>query len=211
MVVSYAVVKFMKRICLITHTEASHTVDRRVGGWFNSDLTVAGQQQAMSLRPRLLELGFNPAKLPVYSSDLNRAVQTAELLCESSKLNIQFDARLREMSFGENGGMPLAEHTQLIKFPPEVGNRLDHRICNGAESPRDLAQRTTEFVAERMTEAGDLIIVSHGFASSFVIAAFQNIAIESMAYIDYKLRAGSISVLEADDYFHNRSIVLLNG
>ena len=39
----------MKRIGLITHCEATHSVDGKVGGWYNSELTIKGKQQAVEL------------------------------------------------------------------------------------------------------------------------------------------------------------------
>ncbi|MCG7584593.1 histidine phosphatase family protein [Photobacterium sp. OFAV2-7] len=200
----------MKRICLVTHTEATHSIDKLVGGWYNSNLTEDGRSQAALLRDRVKEFGFKPSKLKTYSSDLNRAYQTAQIICSGNESQIVLDPRLREMSFGSNEGLPQNEHGQKIKFPPSKGNRLDHRICEGAESLRELATRVIEFVNSIMDEDGDAIIVAHGFSSSFVIAAFQKIDIESMAYIDYKLSSGSISILEVDAFFHNRSIKLLN-
>ena len=88
---------------------------------------------------------------------------------------------------------------------------MDHKICEGAESRRDVATRITEFVEELMKSDGDKLIVTHGFAATFVIAAFQNVDIASMGYISYKLNPGSITILEEDDLFRNRAVVLLNG
>ncbi|MGY3914043.1 histidine phosphatase family protein [Aeromonas australiensis] len=199
----------MKRICLVTHSEASHSVDRLVGGWYNSELTEKGVEQAKLIKEKIVELGFNPSIHDVFSSGLNRARQTAEILCSDAKIHL--DSRLREMSFGKNEGLPQDQHNKLIRFPPKKGNRLDHRICEGAESPRDLAVRVIDFVKSVFNHSNEnIIVVAHGFSASFVIAAFQMIDIESMAYIDYKLGAGSISVLEIDDYFHNHAIKLLN-
>ncbi len=161
------------------------------------------------IKSTINELGFDSRKLVTYSSDLNCAQQTAKIICnEGSRLKL--DARLREMSFGNNEGIPQEKHNELIRFPPKKGARLDHRICEGAESPRELATRVAEFVNSVIDCNEDIIIVAHGFSSSFVIAAFQQIAVESMAYIDYKLGSGSITILEVDDYFHNHAIKLLN-
>ena len=199
----------MKRICLVTHSEASHSVERLVGGWYNSELTEKGVEQAKLIKEKILELGFNPHIHNVFSSDLNRARQTAEIIRGNAKIHL--DSRLREMSFGKNDGLPQADHNKLIRFPPKKGNRLDHRICEGAESPRDVAVRVVDFVKSVLSNSDEnTIVVAHGFSASFVIAAFQMIDIESMAHIDYKLGSGSISVLEIDDYFHNHAIKLLN-
>ena len=201
----------MKKICVVTHTEASHTIDGKVGGWFNSDLTAKGIADAQALRTKIADLGFNIDGVKIYSSDLNRAKQTAACILGDQAEQLVCDNRLREMSFGKHEGMCQQEHNQIMQPVNASGNRLDHRICEGAESRRDVATRACEFVSELMNEAGDAIVVTHGFAGSFIIAAFQGIAISSMGYLDYKLKPGSVTLLEADDLFQNRSIRLLNG
>lgn len=61
----------MKRLCLITHCEATHSIEEKVGGWFDSDLTLKGRQQASQLPSKVEKLGFDLDKLTIYSSDLN--------------------------------------------------------------------------------------------------------------------------------------------
>ncbi|MDY8137504.1 histidine phosphatase family protein [Aquimarina sp. 2201CG5-10] len=201
----------MKRICLITHCEATHTVDGRVGGWFNSDLTEKGKQQASQLPGKIRELGFDFQNLTVYSSDLKRATQTAQILTSGTNTPPILDQRLREMSFGTHGGMIQSEHNKIMIPVSPNGNRLDHQICKGAESRRNVAERICQFVDEIMQLEKDKIVVTHGFAATFFIAAFQKIEISSMGYINYMLNPGSISILEEDSIFRNRVVKLLNG
>ena len=201
----------MIRICLITHGEASHSVDRKVGGWFNSELTSKGVQQASELAKKLEKLGFDIEKLAVYSSDLKRAAQTAQILTNNTTLEPILDQRLREMSFGTHEGMDQDEHNTIMTPLSLTGDRLEHRICNGSENRRIVASRISEFIEEVMKSEQDKVIVTHGFAATFVIAAFQKIDISSMGYINYRLSSGSISILEEDDLFKNRTVSLLNG
>ncbi len=200
----------MKKIYVVTHTEATHHIEEKVGGWFNSNLTEKGVSDAKSVRFKLEEFGINLNEISIYSSDLNRTIQTAHIIAKERSGDIVLDSRLREMSFGDNEGMEQSEHNKIMKPTSNSGERLDHRICSGAESRRDVANRIVEFVSEMMNQSGDALIVTHGFAGSFVIAAFQCIEISSMGYIDYKLKSGSISILESDDLFRNRSVKLLN-
>ena len=201
----------MIRICLITHCEASHSVDRKVGGWFNSELTAKGEQQAIELPKKLEKLGFDIQSLTVYSSDLKRAAQTAQILTNNTTLDPILDQRLREMSFGTHEGMDQGEHNKIMTPLSPNGDRLEHRICDGAENRRIVATRISEFLEEVMKSEQDKVIVTHGFAATFVIAAFQKIDISAMGYINYKLTPGSISILEEDNLFRNRTISLLNG
>lgn len=201
----------MKRICLITHAEATHSVEGKVGGWFDSELTDNGMNQALGLREKVSNLNFELGSLAFYSSDLKRAVQTAEILLGNSSTVLNLDCRLREMSFGRNEGMCQKEHDEIIVPSSLTGDRLDHKICVGAESRRDVAIRVSELVNELMCIEGDMLVVTHGFAATFFIAAFQKLDIESMGYLAFKLKPSSISVLVEDDLFKNRSINVLNG
>ncbi len=49
-------------------------------------------------------------------------------------LPILYDQRLSEMSFGKNEGMNQDEHNKLIIPVSPIDDRINHRICNGAES-----------------------------------------------------------------------------
>ena len=201
----------MKRICVITHCEASHTTQRKVGGWFNSELTLKGKQQAKELPQKLAQLGFDIQQLKVYSSDLKRAAQTAQILTRDTTVTPIWDKRLREMSFGADEGKNLDEHHKTMIPVSPVGDRLGHAICEGAESRRAVAVRISDFIEEIMKSENDIIIVTHGFAATFLIAAFQKIEISSMGYLRYSLKPGSISILEEDDLFKNRTVHMLNG
>ncbi|MBT8218177.1 MAG: histidine phosphatase family protein [Bacteroidia bacterium] len=201
----------MKRICLITHCEASHSVDGKVGGWFDSELTKRGKKQANELPKKLEQLGFDIKSQTVFCSDLKRALQTAEILTRNTTIEPILEQRLREMSFGTHEGMNQDEHHKIMIPLSPTGNRLEHRICDGAENRRTVANRISDFLNEVLKLEKDIIIVTHGFAATFVIAVFQKIDVSSMGYINYKLKPGSISILEEDDLFKNRTVSLLNG
>ena len=201
----------MKTLYLVTHTEATHHIEKKVGGWFNSSLTEKGLSDAKRIGAKLEAFGVELNEVTIYSSDLKRASQTACAIAKARSSEIIYDRRLREMCFGDNEGMDQGLHNQIMQPVSDSGERLDHKICAGAESRRDLASRVSDFVAEIMAQPENAIIVTHGFAGTFVIAAFQRIDIASMGYIDYKLAPGSISILECDNVFQNRSLKLLNG
>lgn len=200
----------MKRICLITHCKATHAAEKKVGGWYDSNLTNEGRKQAEALRAKIESFDFELHKVGAYSSDLSRAAQTANIIFQNTDTKIIFDSRLREMCFGEDGGKDVAEHIKTMQPTPKEGNRLDHRICQGAESRREFAKRIVSVVDEITSVEDDAIIVTHGFAATFVIAAFQKIDIESMGFVSYKLASGSISVLTEDELFENRTLAVLN-
>lgn len=199
------------RIALITHSEASHTVEGKVGGWYDSALTENGKKQAIRLAAKLKAHNFDIDQSIVYSSDLKRAAQTAEIVTRHTNIIPVLDPRLREMSFSSHEGMSQEEHMKEMVPQSPTGDRLDHQICDGAETRRILATRVSEFINDVWTGKQDLILVTHGFAATFVIAAFQQIEISSMGFVNYKLNPGSLTILEEDDLFRNRTVRVLNG
>lgn len=194
----------MQNIFLATHCEATHSIDKKVGGWYDSALTAHGRNQARELAVIIREQ-VAIQSLQVFSSDLKRAAQTAEIIAQP-KQTIRFDQRLREMSFGTHEGMPQSQHLQTMIPVNREGNRLDHRICPGAESRREVATRINAFVEEVINIGNDALIITHGFAATFFIAAFQKIEVNSQGYLNYALKPGSLTLLKIDDLFENRTV-----
>ncbi|MGB8453699.1 MAG: phosphoglycerate mutase family protein [Anaerocolumna sp.] len=83
----------MKNIITIQHTQSVHHTNGMVGAWTDWELTELGRKQAFNisneLKNELIENDY-----VVYSSDLQRAIQTAEPLLQhtKSKLIIRKDS-----------------------------------------------------------------------------------------------------------------------
>ena len=196
----------MKEFFIVTHTQATHHIDRLVGGCYNSDRTEQGKTDAIACGKRLLELGLDG--IPIISSDLARTRQTAEAIGECLGSPIRHDARLREMSFGDAEGRPVADVGGAI--PSHDGdNRLD--FCNefGGETKRELASRLYEVMEEIISETR-AIICTHGYATTFLIACWIGMPIESVGYVNFRVRPGSITHLVEDDLHVNRVVRYLS-
>lgn len=202
----------MKQIYVVTHPEAVHHTEGRVGGWHDSALTELGLQQADRIGQRLRELIPQEARPELYASDLRRTMQTAEAIACALQIPIQATADLREISYGEAEGQPQAWLDARFVVPPRVGNRMDHRYgLAGAESRRELAERIYQAM-ERIVASpcAHQIIVTHGFALTFVVAAWIKMPREAADYVHVQATSGGITQLVEDDVFGNRSIVRLN-
>ena len=196
----------MKEIFIVTHTQATHHIDRLVGGWYDSELTEKGKIDATACGERFSELGLNG--VPIISSDLARARQTAESIGERLGSPIRTDARLREMSFGAAEGKSTAEIGKAI--PSHDGdNRLDFRNEFGGETKRELATRLYE-VMEEIIVTERAIICTHGYATTFLIACWIHMPIESAGYVNFRVRSGSITHLVEDDVYANRAVRYLS-
>lgn len=68
----------MRTIYVVAHPEATHRVEGVVGGWHDSQLTPAGARAAASIAEALRSMIPGAAQVELFSSDLQRARQTAQ-------------------------------------------------------------------------------------------------------------------------------------
>lgn len=202
----------MRRLYVVTHPEATHHVDGLVGGWFDSRLTERGVRQAAAVATRLRELVPAGAGCEVWSSDLARAASTAGAVGDRLGVRPVFVHGLREKSYGVAEGRPQAWLDERFVPAPAVGERMRHvEGVEGAETKHDFAVRVYAAV-ERILESPveHQVVVTHGFALTFVVAAFTCLPLDGTGYLNLPVAGGSITVLGEDDFFHNRSVLVLN-
>ena len=90
----------MQRVYVVTHPEASHHVDGLVGGWHDSHLTDRGLAQAEKIARFLRAAIPVESRVQLVSSDLSRTAQTAAAVGSAMGVETEFDADLREKSYG---------------------------------------------------------------------------------------------------------------
>jgi probable phosphoglycerate mutase len=199
----------MKEVIIVTHTEATHHIDGIVGGWLDSELTDKGCSDARLCGLKLKELNLEGT--PVVASDLKRAANTGRIIAKVLDSTVSYDARLREMSFGEGNGQSRQWFDKaLMPYGDDMssGARLDHAIIKGCEPRRVLAQRLYEVMDELDTRHQRLIIATHGFAATFLIAHWIKMPLESVGYVNFNLQPGSITRLQQDAV--NRNVMCLD-
>lgn len=201
----------MERVYVVTHPEATHHVERLVGGWYDSHLTERGRLQAQQISEHLRGIVPTDAVPQLVSSDLVRTRQTADAIGSMFGIEPNWDEGLREKSYGLAEGRPQSWLDERFVFPPKDGERLDHdEGIDGGETKRQWVERAyaamTRVQADR---AQHRIIVTHGGTANWVIAAWLRIPQEACAYVSFRVPAGSVTILEEDDRFHNRSLISL--
>ncbi len=182
-----------------------------VGGWHDSSLTAEGARAATLIGHELRDQVANDACAELFSSDLRRAAETARVVGKILGLEPSFDRRLREKSYGEAEGRPQEWLDQRFVPPPARGDRMEHdEGVPGAETKMAFAQRVYAAMDDILKrDCEHQIVVTHGFAVTFIIAAWIRMPIESAGYVNFRAPSGSITVLREDDYFHNRQVVTL--
>lgn len=155
-------------------------------------LTARGMRQA---RARARALAGEPIS-SVYSSDLQRAVQTALPIARGLGLDVTVDARLRERSLGTAEGTPSA------LLGPERSGIAEGRVVDadaapeGGESIRQLYRRACECAAELLGDGsgggsgsgsgsgGDVAFVCHGGVVRVLLAWLDGIEPDQMSWAD---------------------------
>lgn len=201
----------MQRVYVVTHPEASHHVDGLVGGWHDSHLTDRGLAQAEKIARFLRAAIPVESRVQLVSSDLSRTAQTAAAVGSAMGVETEFDAYLREKSYGDAEGRPQAWLEERFIFPPVEGERLEHdEGIEGAETKREWIERAYAAVARiERVDVEHRVIVTHGGTANWVIAAWMRIPAAACDYAAFRLPSGSVTVLEEDDRFHNRTLVTL--
>ncbi|HXK16143.1 MAG TPA: histidine phosphatase family protein [Gaiellaceae bacterium] len=136
----------------VVYETHSTSVDNERGiatGWLDGELSALGREQAI----RLGERRRNDGLAVVFTSDLHRAVETAEIAFAGSAIPIKLDRRLRECNYGEQNGMPRAQ------LDAERSRRLDEPFPGG-ESWRQAVARVAAFLDElRSSRDGERVLI----------------------------------------------------
>ncbi|MGC9468339.1 MAG: alpha-ribazole phosphatase [Anaerolineae bacterium] len=151
----------MLRLLLIRHGETAWNASSRYQGHADVPLNEAGCRQAVALAERLA-VGKLEA---IYTSDLKRAWQTAQIVAGPQGLTPQADPRLRELDFGAWQGLT---YRQIAEQDPDRlaawnADRV-HRAPPRGESLAAMAQRVGSLITElRATHtSGAVALVGHG-------------------------------------------------
>jgi 2,3-bisphosphoglycerate-dependent phosphoglycerate mutase len=146
-------------LLLARHGETDWNRERRWQGHADPWLNEIGREQAHELARQLREQGPEA----VYSSDLARANETAEIVADELGLPIAVDPRLREVDVGDWSGLLWEEIEE--RFPDGVRRRLEGGTGweNGEEFDA-MRARVVEALLEigAAHEGGRVLVVTHG-------------------------------------------------
>jgi len=146
---------------IIRHGETVWNLEGRKHGQLDSPLTALGIRQSKALAQRLSEESFTA----LYSSDLGRAIATAEFIAERTNHEIVSDQGLRERSFGIFQGLTDEQVKEKYSFEYGAHNadKINYVIPEG-ESLKEYSTRVIgcleDLAATR--EGENIVVVTHG-------------------------------------------------
>ena len=148
------------RVLLIRHGQSQGNAEQRFGGHSPTPLSGLGHRQAEATARALV----HERVTAVYSSDLLRAVQTAEPLARATGLEIARTPALRERSVGLMEGLTFEE--AAAAHPDEYAALLRRdfeHVLAGGESYRQLLDRAAAELdrAVEQNRGGTVVLFSH--------------------------------------------------
>lgn len=200
-------------VILVRHGETVWNRDGRIQGQSDVELNELGLKQAELVAERLREV---PLKA-VYSSDLRRALHTAQKIAEKHHLDVIPLAGLREMHYGRWQGLTAEEVKK--QFPEEFARYREdglHTCIQGGESAMLMRDRVLATWYEILSRhPGEMVaVVSHTGPLKMILAEVlgldpsrrRHLGLDnaSLSLVRYS-EAGSLLKL-LNDTFHLRSL-----
>jgi len=160
----------MTELCLVRHGQTDWNLAGRWQGQSPAapELNETGRNQALAAQKLLSGKQFSA----LYSSDLPRCRQTAELLAAALGLPVSLEPRLREIDLGDWEGM-LSTDIQT-QYPDQLAERLRdplHTRAPHGETPLEVAERVLAALGEIESQHpdGSVLIVAHGVSLAVII------------------------------------------
>jgi alpha-ribazole phosphatase len=182
------------RLLLIRHAEAEESVRGRCYGSHDVGLSARGVGQCAELAAALADERLQR----VVSSPRIRAVETARAVAEPHGVDVEVDARLRELDFGAFEGRTYdeiaAEHPELyaawMTTPTEV-------TFPGGECYDDLRSRALAALADLRrahVEGGGVAVVAHGGIVRALVAEILDVPAARIFRLD--VEPASVAIVE---------------
>jgi len=195
----------MIRIYLTRHGETEWNLKKIMQGWQDSDLTDLGKEQAKWLSERLSKIEFEA----VYSSPLNRALETAKIIKKDAFEEIIIKDHLKEMGFGPWEGKTSVEIQRDFK---EAYNNFWEKphLYSGdlCESYYDVKNRVIPLVKD-IIERHDknVLIVTHTVVIKIIMAYFDARKMEDLWEPPF-MHQTSLNLIEIEN---NQPKIILHG
>lgn len=174
-------------LLIIRHGETEWNALQRLQGWSDIHLNEAGLNQAQHLKEYLEshylktihdKYGLNPTQ--IYTSDLQRAIQTAQPLATALELEIKTDQRLRERDYGQLEGKNWREAFDAVDTTTHI-TPIDFAEELAVEPLKDFAERTQQALNTLIERHPNelIVIVSHGGALDMMWRLFLGLAVNT--------------------------------
>jgi broad specificity phosphatase PhoE len=145
-------------LLLARHGETDWNRDGRFQGHADTPLNNLGREQARALAEEVADVDV------IYSSDLRRAIETAQVVADRLGLEVRVDSRLRERSFGGWEGLTRQEIEEAFRDDYERWRTGESFGAEDAESHEAFAERIEAFLADVLARHPEetVLVITHG-------------------------------------------------
>jgi probable phosphoglycerate mutase len=184
------------RFIVVRHGETAWNAQGRIQGHLDSPLNEEGMAQALLLAERLAAEPFDH----FYSSDLGRALQTAQPLADRTGKQPIAEGQLRERGLGVFQGLTAAQCQRA--YPEDYrrfhGRDPDHAMPGG-ESIRELNRRVAALFEELANRhsGGCVVAVTHGGVLDALYRHVTRIALDRQR--DFPVFNASVNRIRRED------------
>ena len=166
------------QIIIVRHGQTEWNIRGIRQGYLDSPLTARGMAQAKALAQRVAREKFTA----LYSSDLGRAVQTAQEIADVTGHTIVTDARLRERHLGIFQGLNAEEiNAKYLAERRAMRSQGPGYVIPGGESMVQQVERNMACLNELAArhEGEQIVVVTHGGVVSGFFRHTLEIALEA--------------------------------
>ncbi len=174
----------MKQIIITRHGQTAANKSFSYNGHTDNPLNAQGLAQAQALALRLQDVPL----AAIYSSNLQRAVVTAQTIAQGHNLSVTQVADFKEINFGAWEGLPFQEinekyhdnFTAFFKSPKDTAPQ-------GGESFAELQKRAWPALQKIVAEQRDdttILVVCHGGTVRALVCAALGIDLNTVWSID---------------------------
>lgn len=180
---------------LIRHAAHSLLGVRMAGRMAGVNLNETGQAQANALALRLTGVPLSA----IYSSPLERAVQTATPAAAHLGLPVRISTAITELDYGDWTGRTFEELDAMPGWRPYNAFRSGSRIPGG-EMMLNAQARTVSFMQElcHIHPGGHVALVSHADIIKGALAYYLGVPLD--LFLRIEISPASVSVIALDEY-----------
>jgi len=199
----------MTQLLLIRHGENEYTRTGRLAGWTKGvHLNEAGQKQAQALAEQLSKAPLTG----IYSSPLERALETETPLAKAKGLKVQIREGLGEVRYGEWTGKSLKRlaHTKLWRVVQQQPSAMEFPEGETLRAVQARAVEAIEEIARAHAKDKRMVVaVSHGDVIKLIVAyylgmpldLFQRIVISTASVTALRLGPGHPTLVKLNETF----------
>ena len=184
-------------IYIVRHGQTEWNLLGKTQGHGNSDLTPKGIEQAELLADSMTKYPIDY----IYSSDLGRAYQTAEIIWNKLSIEVEKTEALREMNFGTWEGRIIKD---IIEEDPELYKMWRNephlaKIPQG-ETLSQIKERTDAFIKEinEKYDGKHIVLVTHSLCARIMLLSFLDSDVKNIYRINQANTA--LNIIELRDY-----------